>query len=258
MANNDTIKKTLIVAVSLCIVCSLVVSTAAVLLKPAQIANQEQDRMRNILAAAGLLQPGVSVQQQFDERVETRMVDLRTGRFTDEVSLDQGFDPLRSTRDPSMSMRLDRREDIAGIQSREHFRDVYLVRRDGELDRVILPVRGYGLWSTMHGFLALESDLNTVVGITFFEHGETPGLGGEIDNPRWKRLWEGKQVFRDGEVELTVVKGSVDPDSPMAEHRVDGLSGATLTSRGVANMIAFWLGDKGYKPFLNNLKAGEA
>ena len=136
---------------------------------------------------------------------------------------------------------------------------MYLVEGSGgDLDKVILPVRGYGLWSTLYGFIALESDLNTIAGLGFYEHGETPGLGGEVDNPRWKALWPGKQVYRDGEVEIELIKGSVEPDNPRAEWRVDGLSGATLTSRGVTHLVQFWLGEQGYQPFLNNLKSGEA
>ncbi|MEQ9208272.1 MAG: NADH:ubiquinone reductase (Na(+)-transporting) subunit C, partial [Pseudomonadales bacterium] len=126
------------------------------------------------------------------------------------------------------------------------------------LDKVILPIRGYGLWSTMQGFLALEEDMTTVAGIGFFAHKETPGLGGEIDNPNWKQNWVGKEVYESGELALEVIKGSVDPDNPNAEHRVDGLAGATLTTRGVDNLIQFWLGEYGFKDFLTNLKEGRA
>jgi Na+-transporting NADH:ubiquinone oxidoreductase subunit C len=128
----------------------------------------------------------------------------------------------------------------------------------GELEKIILPVRGYGLWSTMYGFIALEQDANTVAGLGFYEHGETPGLGGEVDNPRWKAMWPGKQVYRDGDVELGLIKGSVDSGSDNADWQVDGLAGATLTSRGVTNLVHFWLGENGFEPFLNNLQAGEA
>src|SRR5690606_17188592 len=113
--------------------------------------------------------------------------------------------------------------------------EVYLVNdAQGQLERIILPVHGYGLWSTLYGFMALESDLNTVVGLGFAEHGETPGLGGEVDNPSWKAKWPGKKVYKDGEVELGLIKGTVDPSSANADWQVDGLSGATLTSNEVS------------------------
>ncbi len=257
MSKNDGIRKTLLVAFSLCIVCSVVVSTAAVLLKPAQEANKTLDRKRNILAAAGMLQEGTSIEEQFAQ-IQTRVVDLRTGRFTDAVD-PASYEPVKAAKDPSRSTNLSQQEDIAGIGRREDYALVYLVESaSGSWEKVILPVRGYGLWSTLYGFIALESDANTVAGLGFYEHGETPGLGGEVDNPRWKSQWPGKQVYRDGEVEIALAKGSVDPSSDDAAWRVDGLSGATLTARGVTQLVQFWLGEQGYEPFLNNLKAGEA
>ncbi|GAB3272138.1 Na(+)-translocating NADH-quinone reductase subunit C [Parahaliea aestuarii] len=257
MSSNDGIKKTLIVAFSLCIVCSVVVSTAAVVLKPTQEANKTLDRKRNILAAAGMLEEGISIDKQF-EQVETRIVDLRTGKYSDEVD-PKSYDQRKASKDPATSRDLSQEEDIASIKRRADYAEVYLVNdAQGKLDRIILPVHGYGLWSTLYGFMALESDLNTVVGLGFAEHGETPGLGGEVDNPSWKAKWPGKKVYKDGEVELGLIKGTVDPSAPNADWQVDGLSGATLTSNGVSNLVQFWLGEQGYQPFIENLKAGEA
>lgn len=257
MSSNDSTVKTLTVALLLCIVCSVIVSTAAVMLKPAQEANKTLDRKRNILAAAGMLEDGKSIDEQF-ARVTARMVDLRTGKFTDEVQEDS-YNARKAAKDPELSKALTPEEDVAGIARRENYAPVYLVNdSNGEIDKIILPVHGPGLWSTLYGFLALEADANTVAGLGFYEHGETPGLGGEVDNPRWKSLWPGKQVYQDGDVAVELVKGSVDPDSPDADWRVDGLSGATLTSRGVTNLVQFWLGDNGFAPFLENLKSGDA
>lgn len=256
MSSNDSIGKIVTVAFALCIVCSVVVSTAAVLLKPAQEANKSLDRKRNILQAAGMLEEGRSVEEQF-AAVEERYVDLSTGRFTDAVSA--GYDQREAAKDPARSRELADELDIAKLGRQAEVAQVYLVRGDdGGYDKVILPVHGYGLWSTLYGFLALESDANTVAGLGFYDHGETPGLGGEVDNPRWKSLWPGKQVYRGGEVELKLLKGAVDPQAPDAAWQVDGLSGATLTSRGVTNLITFWMGDEGFAPFLTNLRNGEA
>ncbi len=257
MSGNDSIGKTLTVALLLCIVCSIIVSTAAVVLKPAQETNQELDKRRNILAAAGMLDESKSVEEQF-KRITTRMVDLRTGRFTDDVD-PEGYNQFKAAKNPQMSQPLSPDEDIANISRREHYSPVYLVQGEqGDIEKIILPVRGYGLWSTLYGFIALEEDANTVAGLGFYDHGETPGLGGEVDNPRWKAEWPGKKVYRDGEVELGLVKGAVDPSSPKAEWQVDGLSGATLTARGVTNLVQFWLGENGFEPFLDKLKMGEA
>lgn len=257
MASNDRMSKVLGVAITLCLVCSVVVSASAVLLRDAQQANKALDKKRNILAAAGLLQEGVSVEKQF-ENVETRAVDLDTGKFTDAVS-PASYDQKKAAKVPALSDKIPADEDIAKIGRREKYALVYIVRDGEDIDKVILPIKGYGLWSTLYGFLALEADLNTVAGIGFNEHAETPGLGGEVDNPLWKAHWPGKQVYGDeGNVQLTVIKGAVDESRAEAEHQVDGLSGATLTTRGVDNLIKFWMGDDGFAKFLSNLKSGEA
>jgi len=256
VSSNDNPRKILLVAVLLCVVSSVFVSTAAVLLKPAQEANKSLDMKRNILAAAGMLDPERSVEEVF-AGVSARVVDLRSGKFATDVDAAE-FDQRQAAKDPAQSEALDTEQDTAKISRRENYAMVYLVEEGGELEKIILPVHGYGLWSTLYGFIALEADANTVAGLGFYEHGETPGLGGEVDNPRWKNLWPGKQVYRDGEVAIGLIKGSVDPASPAAPWQVDGLSGATLTSRGVTHLVQFWLGDNGFAPFLQNLKSGEA
>jgi Na+-transporting NADH:ubiquinone oxidoreductase subunit C len=258
---NDTIGKTLIVTILVCLVCSIVVSTAAVSLKPMQEENKALDMKRNILAAAGMLDSDAG-KNEIDEifsSIEIRAVDLETGRFTDEVDVDN-YTARKAAKEKGASRALGSDEDLAKIGRLENIALVYLVKDDSNrLEKIILPVRGYGLWSTMHGFLALETDFNTVIGLGFYEHGETPGLGGEIDNPRWKALWPGKKVYnKQGDVKLGLIKGTVDSSREGAEYQIDGLSGATLTSVGVTNLMKFWLGDNAYGKFLSNLKSGGA
>ena len=256
-SSNESMKKVLTVAVLLCLVCSVVVSSAAVLLRDAQQANKALDMKKNILAAAGMLEEGVDIEKQF-EKVDIRAVDFESGTYTDAVD-PATYDQRKAAGDPAMSAEIPDDRDLAKINRQAEYGLVYVVNDEqGNLDTIILPVRGYGLWSTMHGFLALDENLNEVVGLGFYEHGETPGLGGEIDNPRWKAKWPGKKVYEDGEVKLSVVKGEVTPQTPDAEYKVDGLSGATLTSKGVDNLIKFWMGENGYGKFLSNLKTGEA
>jgi len=255
--SNDSISKTILVTLLVCLFCSIVVSTAAVVLKPAQEKNKELDMKRNILQAAGMYQDGVDVEEQF-QSIDTRVIDLSTGEYTDAVDA-ATYVPRSAAKDPALSEKLDSQTDIAKIGRLEKYALVYLANNsDGSLDKVILPVRGYGLWSTLHGFLALEADLNTVVGFGFYEHGETPGLGGEVDNPSWKGLWPGKKIFNQDGVAIEVIKGKVDTSRDGAEYKVDGLSGATLTSKGVSNLVQFWMGEQGYSPFLKNLKAGNS
>ncbi len=257
MSNKDSVSRTLLIAFALCLVCAVIVSTAAVMLKPAQEANKSLDKKRNILAAAGMLDESKNVNEQF-AGVSSRLVDLRTGKFSDAFSPEK-YDERKASKNPAQSEALGEGRDIAKIGRRENYAVVYLVETSpGEFDKIILPVRGYGLWSTLYGFVALESDANTIAGLGFYEQGETPGLGGEVDNPRWKALWPGKQVYKNQRVKIGLIKGSVNPQGADAPWQVDGLSGATLTSRGVTNLVRFWLGEDGFQAFLTNLKSGEA
>lgn len=257
MANNDTIKKTIIVTLLLCIVCSIIVSAASVALKPMQQANKQMDFNKNILQAAGLYQDGVSVEEQF-KQVETRVVDLRSGKFAEDIDA-ATYDQRKAAKDPSLSEALEKSVDIASIKRREFYAEVYMVNDENGLSKLILPIRGYGLWSTLYGFIALEADLKTVAGIGYYEHGETPGLGGEVDNPQWKALWKGKPAFdASGNLILNVIKGQVSSNTPNAGSTIDGLSGATLTTNGVDYMLQYWLGEQGFASFIENLKSGEA
>jgi len=260
-SQKESTARTLLVALLVCLVCSVFVAGAAVALKPTQVDNRLLDKQRSILAIAGLGKPGMSgaeVKALFDERISARVVDLDSGTFSDAQN-PLTFDPLKAAKDPALSEALSGSEDIASIKRRERFTTVYLVEQDGKLETVILPVRGYGLWSTLHGFMALEGDLNTVAGFGFYQHAETPGLGGEVDNPRWKSLWLGKTLFDEqGDLAIQIIKGNVDAQSPRASHQVDGLAGATLTSNGVNNLLHFWLGENGFAQFLANLQKGEA
>lgn len=263
MVGNDSISKTILVAFLVCLVCSIVVSGAAVVLKPEQVKNKQLDMQKNILAAAGLMEEGKSVEELFST-VEERIVDLRTGQFVNDISSIEGiasvatYDQRKATKIPAMSDQLASSDDIAGLKRKPHYAKVYLVRdpASNELQTLILPISGYGLWSTLYGFVALENDLNTVVGLGFYDHAETPGLGGEVDNPRWKSQWPGKKIYDvNGSVASKLKKGIVDPSIDVEKlHQVDGLAGATLTARGVTNLMQFWLGNNGFAPLLENIK----
>jgi Na+-transporting NADH:ubiquinone oxidoreductase subunit C len=249
---NDSIRKTLVVALALSLVCSLLVSVSAVVLRPFQVENASIDRQRNILAAANLLDGDTDIADAFS-RIEARVVDLETGKFSDDVDA-RTFDQRRAARDPATSTALPRAQDIAGIGRRARYASVYLVKDGDSIAKIVLPIHGYGLWSTLYGFIALEPDLNTVVGLKFYEHSETAGLGAEVDNPAWLSQWKGRRVFdASGAPVLHAAKGRSRATGPAAEHEVDGLAGATLTSTGVTNMLRFWLGEQGFGPFLENM-----
>ena len=251
---RDSVLGTLFVAAGLCIVCSVLVSTAAVGLRPRQVANKQLFQKKNILLAVGLIKDGEKVSadkiNKLFENIETAVVDLDTGQPTDAVDA-ATYDQKKAARDPNLSVPT---EGLNGFQTREKYSLVYLLRDNGKISKIVLPVYGKGLWSTLYGYLALESDKNTIAGLTFYEHKETPGLGGEVDNPVWKAKWVGKKVNNDeNEIVIEVVKGTADPSSDSAEHQIDGLSGATITSRGISNLVQYWMSAQGFGKYLEQL-----
>jgi len=253
---NDDPGKILAVAITLCLVCSLLVASAAVLLKPLQERNQALAIRKQIVRVAGYpADDAQQVEALFRQHIETRIVDLDTGNFDDSID-PAGFDTRAAARDPATSRALAASEDPAKIKRRPDRVPVYLVREDGRIKTAILPVYGYGLWSTLYGFLALAADGRTITGLTFYEHGETPGLGDFIESPAWQAKFRGKLAFDEhGTLRLGVIKGGVDPASPDARYQVDAVAGATLTSRGTNNLLRYWLGDQGFGPFLKRLQA---
>ena len=251
---NDSVKKTLFVALALCLVCSVLVSGAAVVLKPLQDQNKALDKKKNILEIAGLMQEGKSIDELFS-KIEARIIDMQTGEYVTDINAAE-YDQRKASNDPKQNIQIKAEDDVAGIKRRAKYTSVYLVKDGETIKSIILPVKGKGLWSTLYGFLALENDAKTVVGLGFYEHAETPGLGGEIDNPQWRKKWIGKQVYNDaGDTIIKIIKGHVGDTTPNAESKVDGLSGATLTARGVENMLHYWLGKQGYTNYLNNIRA---
>lgn len=252
----DSPGRTFLVAFLVCFVCSLLVSGTAAGLR----AKKERDALlntyRNILSVAGLAKGQENLPALWDRHIEPKLVELSSGNYTQDPD-PNSFNPYRAAQDPQFSQPIAADRDIAGLHKRARFAPVYLVRKDGELSQVIFPVHGQGAWSTLYGYIALAPDLRTVTGFSFHDHGETPGLGGEIDNPRWKAQWIGKEALDEaGRPRIEVIRGTVDPAGRDARFQVDGLSGATLTSRGVTNLLRYWLGEDGFGPFLVKARLG--
>ena len=259
-AQRDTIGGTILVALVLCVACSVLVSSAAVGLRSMQQANKKLDQQRNVLLAAGVDVDSMSSDQiveMFNDetKVERMLIDLSTGDPVDSEAsgIDPAtYDPKKAAKTPELSQRVNSESGpTPGVSRREKYAFVYKIKGSETGDQFVLPVYGKGLWSTLYGFLALKDDIRTVGGITFYEHKETPGLGGEVDNPSWKAKWPDKQVFADDwSVDFAVIKGEVDPNNAKADHQIDGLSGATITSRGVSNLVQYWVGPDGFGKFL--------
>ena len=239
--------RNLIIPLLVCIACAVVVSITAVTVRTEQIANVENEKKNKIISAAGIEITEDEVENEF-KKITTLYVDFRSMEF---VSVEEKYDHLKAVLKSDLSEIVPKDKDIAILKRRENVGPIYVwTNKNKEVERVVLPIRGYGLWGTLYGYLSLGSDLNSVNGIEFYDHKETPGLGGEVENEDWKAIWKGKLIYnQDGGVELKVVKGTAKD-----EYQIDGLSGATLTSNGVSNMINYWLGDEAYGPALKKIK----
>lgn len=257
---HDSTVYTVGFAAGICVVCSILVSSSATILKERQKANALLDKQKKVLAVSELTQPGErigreEVQQLFDDRIEIKIVKLETGEYDpDGVADPVTYDQIKALSDDTMSHAIEKNRAL--VRRVPTYATVYhVMSKTNELDLIVLPVEGKGLWSTLYGFLALDKDCTTVRGITFYSHGETPGLGGEVDNKTWKGRWKGRKAFdEDWKPVIKVIKGPADPPGE-APHEVDGLSGATLTSNGVTHLVQFWLGDEGFGPYLAKFRA---
>lgn len=266
--NKESLTNTFVVAGVLCLVCSALVSTAAVVLKPIQSANVQLDRKNNILVVAGFTPEAIEaaggIDELFEKRFDATIIDLKTGKEAVEeckTALDKAgkkisgdvvsaYDQVWAAKSKNewLSDKLSVTENTIGVKYLEKYSMVYLLKsEDGKsIEKYVFPVRGYGLWSMMKGYLAVEPDLETIAGLTFYDQKETPGLGGEIMSKQFKDQWPGKKIYKDGVVAFKVSKG----DQSQNEYGVDALTGATITSTGVSRMISFWMGDLGFEPYI--------
>lgn len=255
---RDSVSNTLIVAIGLSLVCSVLVASTAVLLKPQQERNEELFRQRIILEVASLMEPGADISELFST-IDARMVDLETGDYIDSVD-PATFDANAAAGDPELGVPIPADLDIANIKRRARYAPVYMVRDGSSIEQIILPVYGSGLWATMYGYLALENDGVTITGLRFYAHGETPGLGDQIDRDDWRQIWVGKEVSDpDGNVRIEVIRGAVQDDGGTGDSRyqIDGMSGATLTGRGVTNLVQYWAGPHGFGPYLEQFSQSD-
>jgi Na+-transporting NADH:ubiquinone oxidoreductase subunit C len=244
-SSRDSIRNTLLVAIGVSFVCSILVAATAVTLKPVQQRNEDEYRQRIILEVAGLMQPDVSIETLF-AAIETRMVEIDSGDYVSDLAAS----------DTELTVTIPAQLDIANIRQRAIYSPVYLVKEQGKLQQIILPVYGSGLWSTMYGYLSVATDGSTVNGLRFYSHAETPGLGDQIDKPAWRSQWVGKQLYdENGAVRIEVVRGVVQDRS--SRYEIDGLSGATLTGRGVTQLVRFWTGPQGFGPYLQKIQSLE-
>jgi Na+-transporting NADH:ubiquinone oxidoreductase subunit C len=241
---------TYLFSLGLCLACSITLAAAAVGLKQRQTVNEQLDQQKSVLQAGRIIKTGEAVsRERIEELFQTitpKVIDLETGTYA------EGVDPATFDPDDAPTMKVP--GNAAQLSEIPKQVQIYQVEENGNVDMLVLPISGKGLWGTLYGYLALSSDGNTVRGITYYKHKETPGLGGEVDNPAWKSVWPGRKVYDEsGDVAIEVIKGAA--GSPEEDpHSINGLSGATITARGVSNMLEFWMGEEGYGPYLKSFR----
>jgi len=255
--NNDSPQKALLVVFLVALVCSVLVSVASITLKPIQQRNQLVERSKNVVALTGLTEDGIELADDaiLDavNQLDIRVLNIDSGEFVIEINA-ADFDSRAAVNDPERSIAIPAALDTAKLSRRSSYEIVYLVWDDDKLDRIILPIVGQGMWSTIRGYIALENDLNTIAAVSFYEQTETAGLGDQIERPDWQKQWQGRKLFdSQGQFRFRVGPGTIAPDSPAARHQVNSLSGATVTSDAVTRIITYWFGPHAYKPFLDKL-----
>jgi len=248
--NKETFGRTVVFVFIICLICAALVSIAASGLKPLQKANKLLDQHTKILEAAGLSDVAAKngVDPTFKKFVTPKFIDLASGDFT--TGDHEIYDERADARDVSKSTAV--KDTDVGLRRRANKAVIYIVKNEqGKVDTVVLPIVGMGLWDIMYGYVGLDADLNTVKRVVYYDLKETPGLGAEVQNPKWKALWKGKKMFdKNHNIAIQIVKGGMANCKTNKVYCVDALSGATLTSRGVNRTIHFWLGDEGYGPFI--------
>jgi Na+-transporting NADH:ubiquinone oxidoreductase subunit C len=243
-ATPESTLKTLGFAVGVAFFCALLVSAAVHWLRPIQFAANSIGYTRAILETARLVaaEDALTDREIIDRFLdfEMRVIDLETGRFADLMT----------------PATYDYRTEVnAGRTEHPRYMPAYLLYEEERLTLMVMPFYGPGMWSTIHGLVALEADLATVAGVTIHDHGETPGIGDRIQAPEWLAGWRGKRIYDpDGNYRFQV-KALPDPD--LAPYTVDAISGATITVSAVDQAMAQWFGSTGYEPVLATLREGQ-
>lgn len=210
------------------IICAGLLSSAAYLLKEKQQTNVEVDMKKNILKAVKLLENEKMSQQEILKSYNTNIESFVVNNFGEIVELPEGIsvedvDPEKEDTKPE----------------NERLYPVYIKKSGADISAYCIPIIGKGLWSTMYGYLALEPDLNIILGITFYKQAETPGLGSEVGSESFQNKFIGKEIWDadDNLIAIIILKLEPESDSPNIKHEVAGISGATKTSEGVMNLL---------------------
>jgi len=250
---RDSLGKTLFVAFSIVLVCSLLVTGAVTLLRPIQAAQKAPQNFQRILQVAGLIKQDVEIDKQENmvelfQQIEISILDLNTASYI-TPSASNKFDYRQSLSEPQSTTPLSKSADLANIERKPKQMPIYWVHSSTSKAKIVLPIYGKGMWSMIHGYIALERDFNTIAGVYFYEQADTPGIGELIQQSDWSTSWQGKKLYdANGNLALQINKSK---SSSKSTHQIDGITGATKTVNGVINLIHFWFGEQGYRSFLS-------
>ena len=193
-------------------------SLAATVLQPRQLKNLEIDKKKSMLESIGVPSVRQTTESLYDKYIKNSFVLNSKGEVV------QGVDAF------NVDLRAEQKKPLD-----QQYLPVFDATPDDGEKLIIIPVAGKGLWGPIWGFISLKSDLNTIYGVTFDHQGETPGLGAEINTPKFENMFRGKTLFENGKfVSIGVIKGGAKPDDP---HDVDAISGGTITSKGLEKML---------------------
>lgn len=197
---------------------AILLSLTAMLLQPRQEKNVEVEKKMNILSSINVTSTKTDAVQLYDRYIKESYVVNTDGKHIDGVN---AF---------TVSLRAEQKKPLA-----EQYLPVFIAVADNGDTLHILPLEGKGLWGPIWGYVSLKEDMVTIDGVTFDHKGETPGLGAEINTTEFESQFPGKNLYRDGKfVGVKVLKGTADPQS---RYEVDGISGGTITSKGLEAMV---------------------
>ena len=211
-------------AAAITVVCGGLLAFAAVSLKDKQDANIAMEQKKNILSSVLTLKDEDNIDSIYLKQVKGFVIDFE-GNVKEGVKPEQVIVAVEYKKAP-----------------KERLLPVYEFRNDSnKVEYAVMPVYGYGLWNNIWGFIAVRSDFNTVQGVKFQHAGETPGLGARIESEEIQERFKGKSIFENGSVASIVIQKGEGNDYSTNAHKVDGMSGATLTGKGVNNMLKDYL-----------------
>ena len=248
---KNSVTHTILVAFFISLFCSILVSTSVILLRPKQLENQQaHSGDKNVIHLIQSIE-GAGTAEEILKRIEARLVDISTGEYITDIDV-HNFKSREAASDPNLSIIIPPDLDIAMIERRAMFAAVNLVKENNQIKYIVLPVYGSGMWSKLYGYIALEADGNTIAGLKFYDHAETPGIGDKVDKLAWLGKWQGKHIYQeDGMPAIEIVKGKVAAETP---NQVDALTGATKTGVGVTNLLRYWFGKHGFQLYLEKFR----